>query len=259
MGQKKVRRQRFFATHPVCCFCGGGETATTLDHWPGRSFFIDRHNPDQFVFPACHACNSASQEAEHVLRVIAVPDDGDDDDRDRWRATVRRVRRDYPGLIDSMLMDRRAKRSAMTRLGMARPDGLTFGDVPIVALDPKRWQTHIDLFGRKLLLALHYQCFGRPLPITGGLSFAFQTNTTIGSGSMLEKFAELTDQLVVPVHQNRQLGKQFSIRWSSREDPAIAIWAVHLHQRLFYLGITSEDARWSKLEGRPHFGPLVHK
>lgn len=258
MGAAKRRRDRFFRDHPKCCFCGGEVKAETQDHWPGRGFFSDRRSPDQFVFPACQPCNSASQTSETVLQLIAASEERSDQDQARWRATVEYVRRHHPALIKSLRMDNRAKRNAVTQLGLAKPPGVTFAEVPIVALDPDRWNPHIELFGRKLLLSLHYQCFGRPITSAGGVSFVFETNTTIGPGSLTEKFLELTDQLAIPAHQSRRLGDQFSIRWSHGFGPDIAIWAVHLHSRLFYLGISAADRAMAQLHDRPIFGPLVH-
>ncbi|MFL9947262.1 hypothetical protein PQR68_14880 [Paraburkholderia agricolaris] len=33
IGHTRDRKQRFYAAHPICCFCGGGTTAATTDHW----------------------------------------------------------------------------------------------------------------------------------------------------------------------------------------------------------------------------------
>ena len=58
---ERVRRARFLAAHPCCCFCGGGIRAETEDHIPARSLFVDRQWPEGFVFPACRSCNSSSR------------------------------------------------------------------------------------------------------------------------------------------------------------------------------------------------------
>lgn len=258
MGHSKDRRQRFFKAHPYCCFCGGSRLAETFDHVPGRAFFIDRKNPDEFVFPACRKCNSCSQDAENFLRLIAVAEEQDSDDRARWQNSVKYVRNRHPELLDSLQMSLREKRTALSKLGLERPRGMAFQEVPIVKLDHDLWKSSIDIFGRKLLLALHYQCFGKVLPPTGGIALSFQSNTTVGQGSLLEKFMELTDQLAIPKHQNRQLDKQFSIRWSAMQNPITAIWAIHLHSRLFYVGVSSEDRNLTEFKGLSLSGPFFH-
>jgi len=258
MGQSARRKAKFREQHPVCCFCGGLRPTESRDHQPGRAFFNNRHSPDDYVFPACHRCNAASQDSEEILRVIAVPNTIDDseNDRRRWRSVVSSVRRKHPHLIDSMFMNTREKRNKLRQLGIAPLPGDTITDVPVVKLDPAMWKPHIEMVGQKLLLALHYQCFGKPVPLEGGLSLLFQTNTKLGEGSLTHKFSELTDLLAVPAHQNQRLGDQFSIRWSHRTDPDIALWAVHLHMRIFFLGITSSDENLAKLEHAKFFRPL---
>jgi hypothetical protein len=42
MGDSKRRKNRFFAEHPRCCFCGGDNEATTEDHQPARGLFDGR-------------------------------------------------------------------------------------------------------------------------------------------------------------------------------------------------------------------------
>src|SRR5947208_16124188 len=45
MSQARNKRERFFADHPTCCFCGGETPATTVDHIPSRNHFSERIAP----------------------------------------------------------------------------------------------------------------------------------------------------------------------------------------------------------------------
>lgn len=68
MGQAVKRKQRFLADHTQCCYCG--LPATTIDHFPPRSFFKERNWPVGYEFPACHTCNHAKSHDEQSLGLL---------------------------------------------------------------------------------------------------------------------------------------------------------------------------------------------
>jgi hypothetical protein len=70
MGDKKVRRAKFFAENSHRCFCGGEALATTEDHVPSRSILDARQWLEVYRFPACAACNRVTRSDEVV---IAMP------------------------------------------------------------------------------------------------------------------------------------------------------------------------------------------
>ena len=53
-----------------CIFCGGVKEATTVDHFPPRSFFVNKIRPKGFEFPACEACNIASSSLDQVAAMM---------------------------------------------------------------------------------------------------------------------------------------------------------------------------------------------
>jgi hypothetical protein len=67
MGDKKVRRAKFFAENSHRCFCGGEALATTEDHIPSRSILDARQWPEGYRFPACAACNRVTPSDEVVI------------------------------------------------------------------------------------------------------------------------------------------------------------------------------------------------
>ena len=72
MGKKSVKLRRFLKENPNCCFCGGTRRATTVDHIPPRSFFLQRRHPKGLEFPACSSCNNNSSNAEDIARIIST-------------------------------------------------------------------------------------------------------------------------------------------------------------------------------------------
>ena len=244
MGQARIRRQRFFTEHPNCCFCGGDVAATTQDHQPGRLFFDDRKWPKDFVFPACVECNRLSRDSEKLLRVLAVPDGQDDANLLKWKRTLQHINKTRPELIPSLFSSTREIRGILRDQGIEKPDGVLLRDIPIMKLDPTLWDKHFETVGRKLLLALHYQCFKKPLSKDGELWLLYSTNAQ--HHELTEIFANLANNLAVPIAQGDRIGNQFSLRWGMAPDAAVAAWAVQLHMRVFFFGVSLDDGKWLK-------------
>src|SRR5271157_3478724 len=64
---KKGKKARFLMKHPYCCFCGGTELATTLDHVPPKACFPEGFWPEEFEFPACKACNNGTSKYDQIF------------------------------------------------------------------------------------------------------------------------------------------------------------------------------------------------
>ena len=256
MGEKNRRLKRFFAEHPKCCFCAGERTATTEDHQPGRVFFKDREWPEGFSFPACDECNAVSRESERVLAVL-IHGNAADSDRIRYQTNLRSVYRDYPDEIDALVTTTREKRHILKAKRLERPRGVALDDLPLIKMPAEFWESHFQMLARKLLLALHYQCFGRPLPRNGALSYYVHTNADFAAGDFPAEVLEIATRLAIPVRNKRQLHDQFSVRWNVVEDQSGAVFLAQLQKMLTITGITTETPE-AFGEDRPEhwFGPF---
>jgi hypothetical protein len=103
MGTSRLKRQRFFAEHPHCCFCGGMKLATTIDHVPNRACFLGRYGPETFEFPACDACQRSTRLDEIAFTFTVT----DHNKRNYDRAESQRA---ISGLVNNLL--------AMVRRGL---------------------------------------------------------------------------------------------------------------------------------------------
>ena len=72
---RQRKRARFLATHPLCCFCGGREPATTIDHVPPKICFPSGLHPESTEFPACKECNEGSAKLDQVAGFITLISD----------------------------------------------------------------------------------------------------------------------------------------------------------------------------------------
>lgn len=240
MGARKMRRALFFSENPCCCFCGGNEPATTEDHQPARTYFENRAWPEGFVFPACQACNEVTRKSEKILSLLIIGN-SKKLDNDRYIDLAKSIVREYPDLIESMIPKNGSEiRRILRENGLKKPVGHPYSNFPILKLDRDFWDEHITNVGRKIILALHYQCFGEPLSSNGGMSLWFHTNFDWAAGRFPEEILELTENFVLPVRQARYLGDQFSVRWTFVEEPRCGLFIVHLQGALTISGITSE-------------------
>lgn len=241
MGQNKIKKDRFFSEHPICCFCGGKRRATTLDHQPARMFFKDRRWPEGFVFPACQKCNNATRHSEQVVGVL-IHGENENPERERYLANLRSVSGQFPGVVREMLfLNANAKRSALKQKGLQLSGGSTFGELSLIRLNPEFWEPHLDNLSRKLFLALHYQCFGRPLAPNGGVQTCFYTNADVIAGDIPTEFFELAKTIVFPARARSTLEDQFAIRFSVVDGQDCALFVVQLRKMLVIFGTTMDN------------------
>lgn len=238
MGAATQRRRQFLAANPRCAFCAGEGAAEEEDHQPARAFFRDRKWPERFVFPACGACNRISGDAENVVSLLAF-DPTADNDRTVYQERVAYLRTENPELLDRLSMSANEKRRAMEKLGFSKPLGALFSDISMVRLESSIWDPYVRLVGRKIMLALHYQCFGEPLSRSGGLWLYWQTNTSY-QAIVNKDILDLASRFVQPIREKKCLSDQFSIRWNSLTDPKCGLFIVHLQKALVFGGITAE-------------------
>lgn len=66
-----MKAKAFVAVHPICCFCGGKEPASTIEHLPARIVFPKKHRPKGLEFPACASCNNQTSGDDSVLAIVA--------------------------------------------------------------------------------------------------------------------------------------------------------------------------------------------
>lgn len=100
----RQRRQKFFAEHPVCCFCGGAARAVEEDHFPSRALFRERVWPEGYAFPACARCNRATSADELIVAMLSRTRGGKEDATARTEVTryMAAVREEFPGLLEAM-------------------------------------------------------------------------------------------------------------------------------------------------------------
>jgi hypothetical protein len=251
MGQAKARKQRFYAAHPLCCFCGGVTPAITQDHWPPRSFFIGRIWPDEHVFPACDKCNRASRIHEMLFAMICrirfnaaqvgLPEEQASAE---WCKIADGVARVLPEVYRSMLMPVTDKRRRMRELGIAPQPGQTSRDVPLMSIAHPEFYEAAKTVARKLFSGLYYFRTGRILTTKGGIMFFWRTNS-----HSLDEFFDDPD--VRPMFTmfpavrrgGNTLVDQFSYAYSVADvEPPSALFGLVFNHAVAMVGVVLGDA-----------------
>lgn len=240
MGQARRAKESFLDNHPRCCFCAGDVAATEKDHQPGRVFFKNREWPEGFEFPACRNCNRNSSLSEDVVSLLTSHFD-DHESRARYRKRVASIRQNQPGLIDSLKLTGNQARRAYARLGMVPAPGDLYSSAPLVKLDPKIWLPHLTMVGQKFGLAMHYMCFGHPLPRTGGILVSVYTNADLVAGHDFNKILSMAPNLVLPTRNTKILGEQFAIRYDSSAELRAGIFVLSIQKKLIFNLLSVEN------------------
>lgn len=244
MGRSKDNRRRFFDQHPFCCFCGGLTKATTIDHQPGRVFFRNRVWPENFVFPACLPCNEVSRTSEKALAIL-LHGESENPDRSPYLKNMRSFNRENPDEIARMMFrSTNDIRRVLRRHDLEKSPGTSFSRIPMVRLDATFWEPHLRMFARKLLLAIHYQCFGSPIPASGGVVASFFTNFDVMARGLPSDFLEPAKNLVFPIRNGKTLEDQFAVRYNVVNGRRAGLFVLKFHDRLLVTGITTENLKW---------------
>ncbi|UGY20246.1 hypothetical protein HAP48_0024155 [Bradyrhizobium septentrionale] len=188
MGQKKIRKARFLALHPRCCFCGGNERTADIDHQPARALFNGRVGPEDFEFPACAACNQSSRHHENAMAVLVRLRDTRDDlevYQEDLRKYFTSMGNNFPSLVRPMTSNE--KRSFLKDEGVQRPPGYVLSDLKMVTGSDFAIDAIENVF-RKLLVALHYKHSGRIAAAGAAVTLVWFTNAYADRAKEIEQF-----------------------------------------------------------------------
>jgi hypothetical protein len=170
MGKAKRRlsaTKKLLTECPVCYFCGD-RAATTREHMPPKSLFDNSHRPDKLIMPACSECNSDTSLADATASIVS-----------RWNYNSGpQELADHKKLCDGIRQRAPHLIAEWTKVGcVEREDALqhlrNYGisvprDAGIATIGQETIK-QLNLFAHKLVLALYFQHFRKPLTVSGSL------------------------------------------------------------------------------------------
>lgn len=129
----------------------------------------------------------------------------------------------------------------------------------MVYVDPDIWSYHLELIGRKLMLALHYQTFRHPLSKEGRVWLKVMPNGADFEQEWFQTIRDMTGYFVDPIRSNKSLLDQLTIQWDCMHEPRVGLYLLTLQKRLVFVGLTSESPESHSLpELGSIYGPLDH-
>jgi hypothetical protein len=206
-------KRAFLERNPVCCICGGNEKATTVEHAPPLSLFVERTVPGAFWFPACLRCNNGSGEADQIAALSTLIMGG---------ATASHVKQAY---LDKLLhgvannspeffsyFGSRVEETKIRINGLIR-------DTIIVDIDREVHRRWLEPWGVKQALAFWYKHTGKILSEGGGVFLHWITNAGIPDHSDFLKTISSMQLGFNEVKQGSQsFREQFHYRFGLSDD-----------------------------------------
>lgn len=233
---KAATRARFLTTHKHCCFCGGAAPSTTIDHQPGRVLFRGKRSPDNHIYPACQPCQDISRDAENLISLLVARHDLSDEELSRWSARHRSIRDRYPEHLSEIIPSDRLRQEFAPRVSNP-PTGLS--SEHMITLNAELWHPVFQMFAKKLVLALHYKAWGKPLASTGRMLVMLAPNGHYDA-EWDKEIRRVAKGGTTTKHGNENLNDQFSVLWATNLQEQIFCVRATLQQSLIVYGFTIE-------------------
>lgn len=247
MGQAGNKKQSFLAAHPWCCFCGGDEPATSIDHVPARTCFKGRAGPEGFEFPACAHCQTASRldEMAFAFYVQALDQNLDNLDERAIHKAITGLANNLPHLLPNPYMSAREKRATLKELDINKPNGRLMREMPVIAIDPEI-HDRVLRYGRKIASALYYREQGRVASAEHCLSANWGQVADQRFRDVADIFKANTPFIDRGKRTNLDFGDRFGYRCNKCSDPdvmmALVGFGLGLHLVVFVADPTSATA-----------------
>jgi hypothetical protein len=178
MGQSKIKKRstaEFVLNFPQCSLCGGDRPTATREHMPPRSLFDGKHRPDKLVMPACKECNGGTSTADLTASMIS-----------RWGFDINaqsqtdhaklaaQARIQAPELVREWLASdtpdqQIGARRHLEKYGVNAPPTAKFATIGPLTIH------QLNIFAHKLVLALYFEHFEKPLSNDGRVQAIWKT------------------------------------------------------------------------------------
>jgi hypothetical protein len=184
--QKRLSQAALLAANPFCVYCGGTQRATTVDHMPPRIFFRAKLRPGQFEFPSCHPCNQGTKDTDQLIAWLGrvYPDATNEMDKADVKKILKGLENNQPEVLKEMYIGPPGQELARKRVPIDEEGGFLRLDGPLVS-------RHLDVFGCKLGLAMHWERTGKIVPATGGVAVRYYSNVEALEGKLPKELLSL--------------------------------------------------------------------
>lgn len=211
----------------MCIYCGGTTRAKTIDHMPPKIMFDLKDRPVGLEFAACGPCNNGAGRADLVSALIGRihPDNPDPEAQKELRRLLSAAKNNVPGLLEEMMPPTAQTKLARQRYGLGSDDGgfLTIGGPLATA--------HLEGFGARLGLAMHFEATSKILGKEGGVFVRIFSNVDLMEGKVPPEIFEFLEPSTL-MQGRKSVADQF--RYGVREtDNGLATMSFASFRRSF--------------------------
>lgn len=227
MGSATRHRQKFLAENPMCAFCGGFTSATTIEHCPPRAMFQHRQWPEGFEFPACTDCNQGSDDDDLLVAMLARMDPFEEKGNQdgRLEGLIFAANKQKPGLIAKMMPTVIEARRNNRKLGIKPQFEQTHQEVGGVKI-PEEIHASVRTLARKLVKGIYYRGTKKIFPKTGCLLLNWFTNADLikdGNYVIFDILKELSGDAPLLKRAGSFLNDQFEYKITFSPDADILV------------------------------------
>ena len=235
--RKNKRKAAFLKAHPRCCFCGGEEPATTVDHVPSRQTFRLKSRPRGLEFPACEQCNHTTGTHELVAALISrfmEVEPCNVSEKDELKKLFSSVVNNRPGLLQELVPSWRQQYDFDSLIHPEKP----FGGGVVNANGPLLNES-MQIVGAKLCKALHYQHTNKIVPITGVIYVRWYSNYDRITGNVPDTLINQLPEPSTLTQGTWNVSDQFEYSFNVSEDGKLGIYFATFQQSFAICGFVS--------------------
>jgi len=234
MSQRASRKARFLREHPLCCFCGGTRSATTLDHVPPKACFPLGFWPEKFEFPACSRCNNGTSRHDTIFGFYSMLLDFNEDNRTRAdRERFEKLRDEIARRYSDALPDP-ASEEPIYRVGHL----VTPSPVAISVSTKPAVKEAMNTIGEKLAHALYYREMKKMMTASHAFSASTYQLQRAGTEDLTAFFKRLLPDLTIGGRSNiKKYGNRFAYMSGCKPNEDLFLFAAQFGYGLVCWGM----------------------
>ena len=257
MGQAKQKERSqaaLLAANPFCVYCGGANPATTIDHLPPRIMFRGKLRPRQFEFPCCEPCNKGTKGTDQLIAWIGriFPDPATESDKADVQKILRGLKNNMPDVLREMHIG-----TAGQKLARKRTAGLIQESGGFLRLNGPLVSQHLDIFGCKLGLAMHWEHTKQIIPPTGGIVVRFFSNIEALEGKIPNRLLSLLPGPQTLRQGSWDVADQFKYSARITDDKKMGLFFASFRFSIAVVALTTMDRSLLNSKIGPIFPPAA--
>lgn len=236
---KRTTSAKFLALHPYCCLCGGQVLATTIEHAPPISLFLNRNLPSKdHTVPACVRCNNGSRKLDQVATLAALIQGSATtiSDKTYVESAIEGIKNNIPEALHFFQIEDSIEMDVVI--------GNSFFELSKVPIDPLLFELYLDPWAAKQAFALYYLKTGKILSEDARVVVRWITNIDVDSENVPTDFIDLLQNDGFLTQGIKNSAGQFHYRWQLEETYGCFVTTLHgSSMTLLAIYIDSSDAQ----------------